>query len=101
MEQATTKYNGVKIVFQRADGLWPIEDKLLNDEEFEKLRAISDCQWQIILWPSDLRGYPEHPEKYTDFSKLKDDTLLRMANAEELTGGDINDLIQNTSDERS
>lgn len=101
MENTMEKFKGVKIVFQRPDGLWPIEGKLLTDEEFEKLRAISECQWQMILYPSDLRGYPEDPAKFINMSGLKEETLRKIADEKELYSHNVDDIIKNCHGERT
>lgn len=101
MEGTTTKFNGVKTIFQRPDKLWPIEGKLLNDEQFEKLMAISDCQWIIIQHPNKITGYPGDPSEHINFDGLTDDTLRRIADEKELNSDDVADIVKNINHERN
>jgi hypothetical protein len=48
-----TAYKEVKRIFQRHDGLWPLEDgKLLTESELDKLISITDFRWVLINNPS-------------------------------------------------
>jgi hypothetical protein len=48
-----TEFKKVIRIFQRPDGLWPLEDgKLLTESELDKLISITDFRWILINNPS-------------------------------------------------
>lgn len=87
------EFRPVKTIFQRPDGLWPIaDDKLLNDEEFEKLIEISNFRWIIVLYPHQVRT--TDPDSL-NLEGLKEVTLRKLADEKELTSEDVEDIINN------
>ncbi len=96
-----TYQNGTKIIFQRQDRLWPIsESTLLNNEEFERLVALSDCNWAIVKYPSSMPenwiGQHSPDTVLIDYSGLKTETLEAIQDKRQLSDEDIEDLLKNT-----
>ena len=102
MEVKKFKHN-VRTVFQELNGLYPIGDKMLTEDELEKLiQLMPDTQWIIIRWhsPQDFHDIQFLPDgRIVDCGKLTEQTLRKIVDDKPLEREGFEDIVNSFNQE--
>jgi hypothetical protein len=87
--------NNVRVIFQRQDGLYPVDDALLTEEELRKLMTLMPGGWIIIRWhsPQDFRDVKTSPD-LIKYERLTDATLRKIAERRPLDEDGFQDIVK-------
>lgn len=88
----------VRIVFQESNGLYPVGEHTLTDNELDALVSLMpDSRWIIVRRkiPQDYSDILITPESIVNYSALSDDTLRKIAAEQPLHRDGFDDVVNN------
>lgn len=89
----TPMKHDVRIIFQGADGLWPVGNQVLSSQQLDRLVALMPhVGWITVTRPGVVHA---NDQTLLDpmYSKLQDSTLREIAEEKELSDQSTKDII--------